>query len=63
MSNKMEVKPLLGKHYLSNQHTLILTNNNPYNSYDNELEGNVIIVFNKYPHLDQNKIRNLLEEL
>lgn len=63
MSSKMQAQPLLRKHYLSNEHTLILSNPHGYSNYDNELEGNLKTIINKYPDLDQNKVRNLLEEL
>lgn len=56
-------KPLLSKHYLSNEHALILNNHTGYNNYDNELEGNLRKIVKKYPHLDLTKVRNLLEEL
>lgn len=63
MSSKLQSKPLLSKHHLSNEHTLILTNNSNYNCYDQELEGNLRTILKRYPHLDKLKVRNLLEEL
>ncbi len=63
MSSKMQVKTLISKHHLSNEHALILGSHSGYNSYEHELEGNLRTILKKYPYLDHTKVRNLLEEL
>jgi hypothetical protein len=63
MSAKTGLKPLLSKHHLSHEHTVILNNQLNCNSYEQELESNLWIILKRYTHLDRTKVRNLLEEL
>lgn len=63
MSSKIELKPLLSKHHLSSEHTIIANNYQNYRSYEDEIEDNLRMILKRYPHLDHHKVRNLLEEL
>ena len=65
MSSKLQNnnKTLLGKHHLSNEHALIMTNHTSYNCYEQEIEANLKTILRRYNHLDKMKVRNLLEEL
>ena len=63
MSSKLQLKPLLSKHQISNEHTVILNNNFCDATYDQEIESNARIILKRYQYLDRTKVRNLLEEL
>ena len=60
MSSRLQLKPLLSKHHMSTEHTLIANNNLGYVSYDAELETNLRIIMKRYTQLDKLKVRNLL---
>lgn len=63
MSSKIELKPLLRKHHLVSEHTIIANHHHNYRTYEDEIEDNLRIILKRYPHLDHTKVRNLLEEL
>jgi hypothetical protein len=63
MSNKVQAKPLLSRSANVSEYHLITSSSLTFIHYDEQLEGNVCTVMLKYPHLNKEKIRNLLEEL
>lgn len=63
MSSKLQLKPLLAKHHLNSEHSLIANTSHPYSSYEQELESNLRIILKRFHNLDKLKVRNLLEEL
>lgn len=61
MSSKIELKPLLSKHHLTSEHTII--NHHGHSSYEQEIETNLRVILRRHSYLDKSKVRNLLEEL
>lgn len=63
MSGKLQVKPLLAKHHLTSEHSLIANIGQNYNLYEQDLETNLRIILNRFHNLDRLKVCSLLEEL
>jgi hypothetical protein len=63
MSGKIQVKPLLAKHHLFSEHSLIANNGSNFNNYEQQLETNLRIILKRFHNLDKLKVLNLLEEL
>jgi hypothetical protein len=64
MSGKLETKQLLSKHDLSTGGQLLLFNQeSTYGFYERQLEDNIHEILRKFPSLDKEKVRTLLEEI
>lgn len=61
MSNKVQIRPLLARNTQTSESSLFLNCGMSFNHYETELDANLIVIMNKYPHLNRQKVRDLLE--
>lgn len=63
MSNKAQTKCLLARNAYTSEHALPANTTLTFAHFDSQLEMNLRALMQKYPHLSQQKVRDLLEEL